>query len=291
MISPKLSSMDMIQRVNAQMDNLTKAQKRVANYFLENTMEAAFSTVDKVAHTVGVSTTTVVRLALTLGYSGYAEMQGDLKKYLTTMTAPIHMFSSAQMGNTNEQADYLSIMEIERQNLLETAAAIVPEHLDKAASLLSDAGRIVVTGARSCEGIARYLAYNMDRMFLNTSFLDAGKNHAPEILNRLGPGDVLVTIGFSRYVRSIQDIAKIAKGYGASVIAITDNMSCPWRPYADYIFLCANQSANFYHSPLAAMYICNVLLKECTGRNTGRVEKNLKKLESTTQELELFSKR
>ena len=122
----ELQNMDVLQRLNACRDQLTRAQKQVADYFMEDMMGAAFSTVDKTAHAVGVSTTTVVRLANTLGYSGYAELQGALKKYLTTMAAPIHMFSTVPHTDEEqgERDDFSYVADVEIQNLRDTCAAL-----------------------------------------------------------------------------------------------------------------------------------------------------------------------
>ena len=295
LISPdQFQSLDVLQRLTYYGTQLTKAQKTVADYLTDHMMEAAFSTVDKIAHTTGVSTTTVVRLALTLGYSGYAELQGALKKYLTTMSSPLHMFSSTVSNPADGEEDQDSfsyMMEVEIQNLRETCAALSAAQVDKAAQALCDARSIYVVGARTCQGTAHYLAYNLDRMFLNTRYMDNNINDAPEIINRMDANDVLIYIGFSRYVKSIGEITRLAKGHEVTVIGITDSQTSPWRPYTDFMFVCANQSSNFFHSPLAVIYVANVLLRECSKKSGNRIKESLNKLEATTQALQLFAKK
>lgn len=289
----ELQSLDVLQRLSYCSAQLTRAQKAVADYLTEHMMEAAFSTVDKIAHTTGVSTTTVVRLALTLGYSGYAELQGALKKYLTTMSSPLHMFSTVSHDEeaAEDQDSFSYMMEVEVQNLRETCAALSAAQVDKVAQALCDARSIYVVGARTCQGTAHYLAYNLDRMFLNTRYMDNNINDAPEIINRMDANDVLIYIGFSRYVKSIGEITRLAKGHEVTIIGITDSQTSPWRPYTDFMFVCANQSANFFHSPLAIIYVANVLLRECSKKSGNRIKESLNKLEATTQALQLFAKK
>lgn len=289
----ELQSLDVLQRLSYCSAQLTRAQKAVADYLTEHMMEAAFSTVDKIAHTAGVSTTTVVRLALTLGYSGYAELQGALKKYLTTMSSPLHMFSTVSHDEeaAEDQDSFSYMMEVEIQNLRETCAALSAAQVDKVANALCGARNIYVAGARSCEGAARFLAYNLDRMFFNTRFMGSNINEAPELINRMNGEDVLIYIGFSRYVKSIGDITRLAKGHEVTVVGVTDSESSPWRAFTDYLFVCANQSANFFHSPLAVIYVANVLLRECSKKSGKRIKDSLNKLEATTQALQLFAKK
>jgi len=40
----------------------------------------AFCTLEDVAMKIGVSTTTIIRFARTLGYNGYSDMQKDIQK-------------------------------------------------------------------------------------------------------------------------------------------------------------------------------------------------------------------
>ena len=289
----ELQNMDVLQRLNACRDQLTRAQKQVADYFMENMMEAAFSTVDKAAHAVGVSTTTVVRLANTMGYSGYAELQAALKKYLTTMSAPISMFSTVPHveAEQGERDDFTYIADVEIQNLRDTCAALDSDTVDKTVDALCRSENIYVIGARNCEGTGRFLAYNLDRMFLNTRFLDGNLNQIPEIINRMTERDTLVLIGFSRYLRAVGEVARLAKALGVTVVAISDSRSSPWSPYADYIFVVANQSSNFFHSPIGIMYVSNVLLRGCARKNSRRVEESLQRLEKTTQSLQIFIKK
>ena len=289
----QLQAMDVLQRLSICSDQLTKAQRTVADYLAENMMEAAFSTVDGIAHTTGVSTTTVVRLAITLGYSGYAEMQNALKKYLTTMSAPIHMFSTISHveGEQEELDGFNYMMEVEIQNLRDTCAALSVETVSNVADAICRARNIYVIGARSCEGAARFLAYNLDHMFLNTRFMESNINQAPELINRMSRDDVLIYIGFSRYVKSIGEVTRLAKGHEVTVIGITDSESSPWRAFTDYIFVCANQSASFFHSPLAIIYVADVLLRECSKKSEHRVKESLNKLEATTQALQIFTKK
>lgn len=289
----QLQSMDVLQRLSVSSGQLTKSQKAVADYYSEHMMEAAFSTIDKIAHATNVSTTTVVRLALALGYSGYAEFQSALKKYLTTMTAPIHMFSTTSQAEDIQSGEdsFTYMMELEFKNLRETCAALSAVKMEKTTDALCRARRIYVIGARSCEGAARFLAYNLDRMFLNTRFMESNINQAPEFINSMTGEDVLIYIGFSRYVKTIGEVTRLAKAHDVTVIGITDTESSPWRAFADYVFLCANESSSFFHSPVSIFYVANILLKECAQKNSERVKENLHKLETTSQALRIFERK
>ena len=163
--------------------------------------------------------------------------------------------------------------------------------MNRTVDTLCRSEHIYVIGARNCEGTGRFLAYNLDRMFLNTRFIDGNINQTPEIINRMTERDTLVLLGFSRYLRILGEVARMAKAIGVKVVVISDSRSSPWSPYADYTFVCANQSVNFFHSPIGIMYVANVLLRCCAKKNSDRVENSLQRLEKTAQSLQIFIKK
>lgn len=67
-------------KISAAYSGLTYSQRKVANYVQEKYEDVAFETLEKLAAKAGVSTTTVIRFSRALGYSGYSEMQEDIKK-------------------------------------------------------------------------------------------------------------------------------------------------------------------------------------------------------------------
>jgi DNA-binding MurR/RpiR family transcriptional regulator len=55
--------------------SFSKGQRRIAQYIMEEYDKAAFMTAAKLGKTVGVSESTVVRFAVSLGFEGYPTMQ------------------------------------------------------------------------------------------------------------------------------------------------------------------------------------------------------------------------
>jgi DNA-binding MurR/RpiR family transcriptional regulator len=69
-----------IVKLQQKIGKLTETQRRVADYIIKHQLEVAFLTVDQLAGEVKTSTTTIMRLAFNLCYSGYTEFQKGLKK-------------------------------------------------------------------------------------------------------------------------------------------------------------------------------------------------------------------
>ena len=55
--------------------DLTRTEKRIADYFLDHSESLYFMTARDIAQELGVSDTSIIRLCRTLGYRGFRELQ------------------------------------------------------------------------------------------------------------------------------------------------------------------------------------------------------------------------
>ena len=60
--------------------NLTKTQKTIAEFILDNSSEACFMTSTEIAQKLAVSESSVIRFSRSLGYSGFMDFQKALRK-------------------------------------------------------------------------------------------------------------------------------------------------------------------------------------------------------------------
>ena len=66
-------------KIGKQVNQMTKSQKKVANYLLYNMDKLLFFTADELAKAADVSTATVVRFARELDFEGYTDMQKEAR--------------------------------------------------------------------------------------------------------------------------------------------------------------------------------------------------------------------
>ena len=58
---------------------MSKSFSRLANFILDSHIQAALMTATELAHQVDVDAATVVRFAQRLGYSGFPDLQDEIK--------------------------------------------------------------------------------------------------------------------------------------------------------------------------------------------------------------------
>lgn len=76
--------MNSIVNIRENLSSLTQAERKVADYILENLEEVVNQSVQKVAKKSGSSPSAVVRLSKTLGYNGFADLKVQLAMDLKT---------------------------------------------------------------------------------------------------------------------------------------------------------------------------------------------------------------
>ena len=85
---------DLLNRINAKYSTMSKGHKLLATYITDNYDKAVFLTAAKMGETVGISESTVVRFATSLGYKGYPDFQKALEELVRTSS-----FGSANGGH------------------------------------------------------------------------------------------------------------------------------------------------------------------------------------------------
>ncbi|GAF46429.1 hypothetical protein RW1_031_00110 [Rhodococcus wratislaviensis NBRC 100605] len=119
--------------------NLSKGQRRIAEFVVDQQNAAGLLTAADLARAVGVSEATVVRFAQNLSYSGYPEMrrvlQDSLKNDMTTVSRFASTLDSVSGGSVLDS--YLT-QDIEA--LRQSAGTVDRRQFDLAVTTLVDAG-------------------------------------------------------------------------------------------------------------------------------------------------------
>ena len=93
---------------------LTKTQKMIAKYVLDNSADACFMTSTEIAETLGVSESSVIRFSRSLGFNGFMDFQKALRKdyqdkvlsISSTITVPSQRI--AQQNKLDNNTDYIN---------------------------------------------------------------------------------------------------------------------------------------------------------------------------------------
>ncbi len=249
---------DLLAQLQTNFDSFSKGQKLIANYILQNYDRAAYITASRMGRIVGVSESTVVRFAYSLGFDGYPELQRSLQELIRNKLTAMQRI---QLTSDMNQSDVLkTVLKADIQNIRATIDNIDNVAFQGALEALLSAERIYVVGMRSAHPIAQFLAYHLGFICNAMVSVNDALNDPCEQMAHIGEKDVCVAISFPRYSRRTLEAIHLAHDAGSATIAITDSVASPLIPYADYTLTAHSDMASFADSLVAPLSLINAII-------------------------------
>ena len=113
-----MNKQDLIHRIESYYKKMSKGQKLIAEYIMNNYDKAAFMTAARLGEVVGVSESTVVRFAGVLDYDGYPKLQKALQELIRNKLTTVQRI---ELSSELDQAVVLkSVLKADMQNIRQT---------------------------------------------------------------------------------------------------------------------------------------------------------------------------
>lgn len=250
---------DLIKKIQREFNRLTKGQKLIAEFIINEYDKAAFMTALELGETVGVSESTVVRFAHTLGYEGYKDLQKQLQELVKNKLTTVQRLSMVSKYS-NKEGVLKKVMEKDMENIHRTINEMDQEAFDKSIDLILNAKNIFILGLRSSSFLAGYLGFYLNFLFKNVKVITYGVNDLFEQLFRADSGDVIIGISYPRYSKRTLEVLDYCKEKGCKIISITDSLISPAAKYSDITLVATNEMLSFVDSLVAPMSLINALI-------------------------------
>jgi DNA-binding MurR/RpiR family transcriptional regulator len=219
---------------------LPKRLRQAAAYALEHPDEFALSTASALARNAEVQASTLVRLAQTLGFAGFSELQEVFRSRLRNRWPDYSERLRALQQHARDSGDPTHLL----FGFADSAAASIARlrdnvqrrELDRAISVLARARTIHCLAQRRSFCVAHYLTYALSQLGIAASLIDNVGGLGPEQLAQAGAADALIAISFSPYAPFTVDLAKRARRAGVPIVVVTDSALSPLAGVADVRF-------------------------------------------------------
>jgi len=251
---------DVLSVIEAASIGLSKSQRRIAEYLLENYDKAAFMSASRLASFIQVSESTVVRFAAEVGYDGYPEMRRAIQDMIRGTLAGSQSISIARdiRGSRDILTHTLSSdIDLIRQTMEETDI----NDFVSAVETILDAESIYILGLKSESYLASIMGLYFNRIFNNSHVIS--ENPGAEVIERcvgFTDKDVLIAICFPNYSKRTIRAMQYARGVGLKIIAITDSSFSPLSEIADISLYVRNDKISFLDTLVAPLSLVNALV-------------------------------
>ena len=279
---------DTMSRINEKFNKMSKGHKKIATFIIDHYEQAAFMTAAKLGTTVGVSESTVVRFAYSLGYEGYPEFQEDLAEWVKNKLNSVQKIG-VKYGKSTQSEILTSVLTSDMEKISDTIEHVDPHTFEMAVDIILEAKNVYIIGIRSCAPLASFLGFYLNLMFDNVRLLTT--NSSSELFEqmvRIGENDVIIGISFPRYSMRTLKALEFANNRSAKVITITDSIHSPMNLYSSCNLIADSDMASIVDSLVAPLSVINALIVALCMKNRKKVAKTLEMLEDIWDEYQVY---
>lgn len=274
---------------------LTKKEKLIAEFILDNFAESCFITSTEIAKRLHVSDSSVIRFTRTLGYSGFMDFQKSIRKTYTerinsvsdNITIPSERLklSIGKLGQSDIVESYFSNV---LQNLKYSINHNDTLSFERAAGLIAGSKRkfIITSRANTCIG-------DMMLLLLKHLLPDVYETSHPALnvidhLCDITENDCIIAVSFPRYSEMDLLAAQMAYDAGAKIILITDKASSPLGQYATQLLTVSVDSNTFFNSYVGVLFTMELLCSFVSRKMGYSTEAKLQLIDKYISKVGLF---
>ncbi len=247
-------------------DSLTPGFRKLADFIMDHTLDAAFLTVTEISRRVGVDPATVVRFAQEIGYSGYRELSREIKHYVRDqVTTTYRKGAEAE----SEEALVHQLLDNTRHNLSNFAMTEAAK-LGETLRILKQTPHAWITGEGPLLSIAQYLARMLQVTGIQAEAFGLDVLSATMVMGKIQPHHTLLTLAFSSPSLDTGYIVRMARERGAHCITITDDTNCSPAKEAEIVIMAPTLDKTGIPNSGAAIAVIALIWEALAGTNAAR---------------------
>lgn len=274
----ELSKKTVIETIKEYYDQIFSAEKKVADFILQNPEKAVNANVSELANHSGVSDATVVRLCKHIGYQGYYQLRICLSRDL----------GRKQMGADIDRTSGDTVSDLFQSfanSMIAVGKNLDEKELLECANLIRSSQQTHIVAVGNTSPLAQYIGFRLGRVGVKCTY-----NMVPEYfinhINLADPCDVVLAISKSGTSKQVVQAIELAKERGLQTIAITGHEFSPVSRLTEHVLLSSVEDSSFNYfktySHLAETAVADALVHFVTN------EKNLEENKAEKPEI-IFS--
>jgi len=262
----------------AEQDRLPKRLRQAAAFAVDHPDEMAFGSAASIAERADVQPSTLVRLAQTIGYSGFSDLQNVFRSRLRDRW-PDYADRVQAINTSTVQASHpvnllSGFVDSAQTSLTRLKETISDETLTEAVKVLAQAETIYLLGQRRAFPVTAYLAYALGKLDVRVVLVDNLASLGPEQTRFASPKDALLAISFKPYTSITIELAQEMAARNVPVIAITDSAFSPLTSAANLWFEVLESDFGAFRSIAATFSLAMAIAVAVAERRSKKRKKN-----------------
>ncbi|MCQ4726701.1 MurR/RpiR family transcriptional regulator [Anaerotignum faecicola] len=253
---------DLFTEIRVKYNTLSKNQKIVANYILENRDKCVRMTLNELGRECNLSETTIIRFINKLDYKSYQsfrlDMAQDLSRHDAADSPKGSEYQEIKSGDSAEEVKQ-KVISIASSAITDINNLIPVETVTEAAKLIESARKIMFFGA----GGSGVVAMDVYHKFLRSgkNVIHEGNSHIALIhASQLTKDDLLILISHEGESKEVLECCRLAQEGKAKVLGITSYMNSDLAKMADLCIFSSTNDSAYYTEAMVSRLVQLVIM-------------------------------
>ncbi len=282
------TTLDFSQLLSERFSELTKSEKRIANFLRKNPEESAFLPASEIAKRLSLSEATLVRFARTLGFNSYPSMRTILQENFRRRVSHSARLRG-RLDDLREGGDLFErLTATEVDYLTQALESIDRNEMNKAVQLLREHERIFVFGLGPSISLVDLMEIRLRRFGKDVVPLKSSGREIVESILILNNRDLLFVICFFDQNPALKLILEYGARVGCPIIMLTDTLDAMLGERVNVCLAARRGPMGKFHSLVVPMTVINALLLSLASGDEERIIPQLDKLDSLRATLQAY---
>ena len=250
-----------IDIIFAEYNNFYEAEKKIADYIVNNTQKVIDMTISELAESAGASDATVTRFCKKCHMKGFHHLKITLARELVESKKD-DVIISGVVSESNIKESLSNILANKVEELKQTVSMIDEKELSEILNLIRNARNVQFAAVGNTIPVALDGCYKFNQIGIPSVTNPIWETQIAYTFN-LSKGDVVIIISNSGSSKRLIDVIEAAKAKEAYIVSITNSNNSPIAKISDYHIKTATREKLFleeyYFSRISAMTVIEIL--------------------------------
>lgn len=283
----KSAKEDLFDKIIRIYPTLSPKKKRVADLIMKDYKKIFLMTAREIAQECQVSEPTIIRLAVDMGFKGYAEFLQYMKGLLHT-----ELTGAERLARTSRKPDEATTIQRYCQNAIQNLENLINSvtelEFKRVAKIIHTAQPVYVIGYRASATLAYHFGYLLKKVKENVVIDTNLSWELIDSLNKCDKKALLVAIAFPRYPRKTIEILKLANKCQVPTLGISDNPRSPIITLSDRHVILDIEGVSFVDPFAHIIAFLGALVHEIAFIDTSKALQCISKFDESVKKADEF---
>ena len=250
-----------IDIIFAEYNNFYEAEKKIADYIVNNTQKVIDMTISELAESAGASDATVTRFCKKCNMKGFHHLKITLAREVVESKKD-DVKTSGDVSDNNIKESLSNILANKVEELKQTVSMIDEKELSEILNLIRKAGNVQFAAVGNTIPVALDGCYKFNQIGIPSVTNPIWETQIAYTFN-LSKGDVVIIISNSGSSKRLIDVIEAAKAKEAYIVSITNSNNSPIAKLSDYHIKTATREKLFLDeydfARISAMTVIEIL--------------------------------